>query len=244
MQIQISPDYETLSRQVALEVLATVQSNAAAVLCLATGDTPRLAYQLLAEMSIRAGVSFSQCTFIGLDEWVGIPPEMEGSCRFFLQQHLFIPLGIPELQVHLFNGMSANLADECTRVGAAIKRAGGIDLMLVGVGMNGHIGFNEPGVPADLDAHVITLDETTRSVGQKYFRTAASIGQGITLGLRQVLQSRRLILMANGTKKAEIVRKALEEEVSINIPATLMRTHPNAVAMIDRQAAGLLNPQN
>jgi len=241
MQLYIYKDYEALSLDAANEILATVKNNPAAVLCLATGDTPKLAYKILVEKALDEKIDFSACTFIGLDEWIGIPPDKEGSCRFFLESRIFKPLQIHHSQVQLFDGLSADLAAECDKVNRAIREGGGIDLMLVGVGMNGHIGFNEPGVLPDQHAHVINLEDITQSVGQKYFADSVSIRQGITLGLKQVLQSEKLIMMANGVKKAEVMQKALQGSISSDLPASIIRTHLQALAMIDEAAAGLLN---
>ncbi|HET9053880.1 MAG TPA: glucosamine-6-phosphate deaminase [Cyclobacteriaceae bacterium] len=240
MPIQIFETYEALSQRVADEIIRRLQEKPASVLCLAAGDTPRRAYQLLSERAAKEALDFSRCSFIGLDEWVGIPPENEGSCSYFLHQNLFQPLGIDAAQVNLFDGLARDSDAECRRMNSVVKEKGGIDLMLVGVGMNGHIGFNEPGVGEGLYAHVINLDETTRSVGQKYFLQTTKLARGITLGLRHVLESRQLIMMASGRKKADVMRKALEDPISMEVPASIIRKHPRAVTMLDKEAASLL----
>jgi 6-phosphogluconolactonase/glucosamine-6-phosphate isomerase/deaminase len=121
-----------------------------------------------------------------------------------------------------------------------IVENGGIDLMLVGVGMNGHIGFNEPGVSFDLYAHVAKLDETTTSVGQKYFREATELRQGITLGLKHLLESKKVLMLANGNKKAAIIQRAIEGEITNQLPASIIRRHPNSRVMIDEDVAAML----
>ncbi len=115
--------------------------------------------------------------------------------------------------------------------------------MIVGVGMNGHIGFNEPGVSFDNYSHVINLDETTQSVGQKYFDRPVALKQGITLGLKHLLESKKALMIANGSKKAGIIKKALEEEISNSVPASIIRKHSNGVVMIDEEAASLLKKE-
>src|SRR5438045_858479 len=117
---------------------------------------------------------------------------------------------------------------------------GPIDLMIVGIGMNGHIGFNEPGISFSLYSHIADLDETTTTVGQKYFDSPAKLKQGLTLGLRHLLESRKLILLANGRKKAEVIQKTVEGKVSNNFPASIVQQHPNCVLMIDEEAGALL----
>ena len=121
-----------------------------------------------------------------------------------------------------------------------INEKKGIDLMIVGVGMNGHIGFNEPGISFEKNAHVIDLDSTTQTVGQKYFKNPVAIKQGITLGFKQLLQSKKLILIANGLKKSTIIKKSLEGEISSIVPASIVQMHPNSEVMVDEEAASLL----
>jgi glucosamine-6-phosphate isomerase len=240
MQLKTFKHYDDLSAYAASEILALVKNKPDAVLCLASGDTPKLTYNLIAETGKSKQIDFSRCTFIGLDEWVGIPPANEGSCYFFLNTHLFKPLGIMPSHIHLFNALSKDLAAECHKMDAIIREKGGIDLMLVGVGMNGHIGFNEPGVPADLYSHVVELDSTTQSVGQKYFKQSTKLLQGITLGLKHFLESRSGIMIASGRKKAEVIRKAMEEPVNIGMPASIIRRHPQGFVLLDEEAADAL----
>lgn len=240
MALRIFEHYENVSAAAAEEILKQVEKKPESVLCLAAGETPRLAYKMLAESARRHNVDFSRCTFVGLDEWIGIPPENEGSCAYFLEHNLFIPLGIERNQINLFDALTHDPQRECERMDTLIRTRGGIDLMLVGVGMNGHIGFNEPGAPEDLYSHVIDLDETTRSVGQKYFRQATLLHQGITLGLRHLLESRKALMVASGKKKADIIRRALQEPITTQVPASIIRKHPNGDTMLDKDAASAL----
>jgi len=240
MSLSIFNDYDALSNGCATRIVSFVKEKKHCVLCLAAGDTPRLAYQSVVKQAQEERVDFSACTFVGLDEWVGIPPENEGSCSHFLHYHLFRPLGIRQDQIHLFDAVAKDVEGECRTMDSVILKKGGIDLMLVGVGMNGHIGFNEPGVSPDLYSHVIALDETTRSVGQKYFRQTAQLQKGITLGFRHLMESETVIMMASGSKKAEIIRKALEGPITPDVPASMVRSHKDSIIMLDRNAADLL----
>ncbi|HRQ52474.1 MAG TPA: glucosamine-6-phosphate deaminase, partial [Agriterribacter sp.] len=183
---------------------------------------------------------FSSCTFIGLDEWVGIPPGNEGSCAFFFRTHVFEQLNFSPPRIHLFNALSENPAQECAAMDKVIFENGGIDLMLVGIGMNGHIGFNEPGVSFDLYSHVIRLDETTTSVGQKYFKEVTALHQGITLGLKHLMESKKVLLLANGNKKAGIIQSVIEGEITNAVPASIIRQHTNSIVMLDKEAADML----
>ena len=149
MQIKIYKDYEELSASVADEIIELVKKKPDAVLCLASGSTPLLTCTLTSEKAIKNNIDFSRVTFIGLDEWVGVPPQNDGSCHWFFQNHLLQAIKIPASQIHLFDAMSANLDQACSKMDEIILEKGGIDLMIVGIGMNGHIGFNEPGIPFD-----------------------------------------------------------------------------------------------
>jgi len=240
MELKIYKDYEQLSANAANEIADLLKQKPGAVICLASGDTPKLTYQLFAEKVINENIDISNCTFIGLDEWVGIPPENEGSCQYFFRKYLFEPLQVTPGQTYLFNALSSSLEEECKKMDETILAKGGIDLMMVGIGMNGHIGFNEPGVSFDLYSHIVNLDETTVTVGQKYFNSQTALQKGITLGLKHFMESKKAIVLANGAKKAGIIKKALEDEISNHVPATIIRTHAQGVVMIDEEAASLL----
>lgn len=245
MEVKIYQDYHALSEATAGEIIDLIKNKPDAVLCLASGHTPSLTCQLFAEKALQQKTDLSRITFIGLDEWVGVPPENEGSCYYFFQHEVFEPLHISAGQINLFNVLSANLEEECQKMDKVIADKGGIDLMIVGIGMNGHIGFNEPGVSFDKYSHVIELDDITLTVGQKYFKTAADfLGKGITLGLKHLQESKKVILIANGTKKAEVIKKTVEEKVNNSFPASIMQKHSNGFVMIDQEAAGLLNRNN
>lgn len=241
MILKIYEDHRQLSDAAADEIIALVKQKPDAVICLASGETPRLTCRLLVEKVKQQHVDVNQCTFIGLDEWVGIPPSNEGSCHYFFQHELFEPLQFRKEQIHLFDAMSANLEEECLKMDSAIFERGVIDLMIVGIGMNGHIGFNEPGVSFNNYSHVINLDETTVTVGQKYFKEAIILKQGITLGLKHLQDAKKVLLLANGIKKAEVIKKTVEGEVTNNFPASIMQTHSNGWVMVDEKAASLLD---
>jgi glucosamine-6-phosphate isomerase len=244
MDLTIEKDYESMSLRAAREVINLIKIKPDALLCLAAGDTPRLAYTVITQLAKKEKVDFSHCYFISLDEWGGIPPENEGSCQYFLRSLLFEPLNIPEENIHVFNALTNDLDNECKLMDDFVRDHGGISLILVGVGRNGHIGFNEPGVPFEKYSHVVDLDETTTSVGQKYFREATRLTKGITLGLQHLLESEKAVLIANGHKKAAVIKEALEGDIHPRMPASIMRKHPNGEVIIDEEAASLLDNKN
>jgi glucosamine-6-phosphate isomerase len=230
-----------LGQAAAREIVALVRQKPDALLCMAGGETPRLTYQQIVILAAQQQVDFSRVHFVSLDEWVGISRLNPGSCYYFLEEHLFSPLAIPQPHIHFFDAGAKDFTAACAAIDRFIEERGGIDCMLVGVGMNGHIGFNEPGTAATLLSHVIELDPVTTQVGQKYFTEDTPLHKGITLGMAHVLQSRRVIMQATGHKKAAIIARALKEEVSAAVPASLVRTHPHAWIMLDSAAASLLD---
>lgn len=240
MEIKVYSDYHTLSESAANEIIELVKRKPSAVLCLASGDTPRLTCRLLVKKAKEQSVDFSGVNFFGLDEWVGIPPGNEGSCHYFFQTELFDNLDFTSSKLHLFNALADDLTGECAKMDTAIEEAGGIDLILVGIGMNGHIGFNEPGVSFLNSSHIMELDKMTTTVGQKYFKESTELNKGITLGLKHLVESKKALLMANGEKKARIIKAAVQGQVHALVPASIVQTLPHAVVMLDKEAASLL----
>lgn len=234
-------NYQELSAFGADKIIQLVQQKPDAVLCLAGGDTPALTYDRVVAKAQEAGVDFSGVIFIGLDEWVGIQPATPGSCYYFLQQKIFGPLHIQKDKIYFFDAMANDLKAECNRIDLAIEQHGGLDLALVGIGMNGHIGFNEPGVDAALNAHVVELDEVTTAVGQKYFTSGAALAKGITLGMAQIMSAREVVLVASGPKKAAIIREAIQGRITNTIPASLLMAHPRVSILLDAAAAAELD---
>jgi len=238
MELQVYDDAQRLAEAAAQEMTELLRRKPDAVICMASGNSPKLTCEVFTRRVLAEGLDTSQFFFLGLDEWVGVPPETHGSCHHDFSERLFIPLGMTPDRYHLFDGMSKDLGAECTTMDAVIRDKGGIDLMIVGIGMNGHIGFNEPGCDMNALSHVAQLAEMTATVGQQYFRTAMKLEHGITIGLGHLRNARRVILIANGASKKEIVGKALSGPVSSDLPASVMQTLPQGVVMVDRAAAG------
>lgn len=240
MEVGIFPAEEELSERVSDEMIGAIRARPSAVICLASGDTPKRAYELFVKKVNREQLPLEKVLFIGLDEWLGIEPENPGSCFYFFEERIVKPLQLAASQFYRYDALSPSPEMECLKMDELLEKRGGIDLMIVGIGMNGHIGFNEPGTSLENDSHVVALDETTKTVGQKYFRKQTAVKNGITLGLRQVLRARTLILMAAGEKKAGIIQKALQWPVSSDIPASVVRKHEQALVLLDRGAASRL----
>jgi galactosamine-6-phosphate isomerase len=241
MQRIIESTYEALGERAASDLLQLVQGVQAPLICPTSGSTPAALYSALVKLLQKESIDYSHWHFVGLDEWAGMNGNDVGSCRHFVNQTLFEPLGIREEQICFFDGRAADPKKECTRVEAFIQQQGGITAAIVGLGLNGHVGMNEPGTPASLRAHVAQIAEETRVVGQKYFDSAKELSKGLTLGLATLLDAKHVFLVANGTKKAAIVQKISTEAPTEALPATLLKNHPGFRMYLDAEAAALLD---
>ena len=238
MTVKIFDDYDKLSRATAQLMLEQIQQKPDSVICIPSGETPKGAFSEFVSLVSEKRVDLSRVTFIGLDEWVGIAADNPGSCGNFIRTWLLEPLTVSPDRFHLFNGEAIDLHAECIKMDNAIRSAGGLDLIIVGIGLNGHVGLNEPGVSPDLYSHVTELAPTTREVGQKYFRENTVLTKGITLGLKHLLNARTALLIANGAKKAPIIKATLSGPISMEVPSTIMHKHSNGLIYLD-QVAGV-----
>ncbi|RKP51446.1 glucosamine-6-phosphate deaminase [Cohnella endophytica] len=240
MKTYIGRDYREMSLRAAELIIQHIKQKPDSLVCFAAGNTPIGTFSCLVEALRNGEVNFDRCRFISLDEWVGLNGKDEGSCRQTMDLHFFGPCGIKEENVHFFNGTSDNLEEECKKMDELIGSHGKIDLLLLGVGMNGHLGFNEPQVSFDLYSHVIDLDSVTKQVSSKYFQEEKDLQRGITLGIKHVLQAGNVIVVVDGEKKAEIMRQALHHEVTNEVPVTVLQRHPNVHFCLDEAAAAFI----
>jgi len=241
MEIKILPDYNSLSASVAQLIRAFIKNKNSSFICLASGHTPVGVFHELAREIKDNRLDLSHCTFLSLDEWIGIDPDDSGSCLTMLRKDCFEPLHIQPHQIAFFNVQNSDLKKECNRINSLIEHHGGLDIMLVGVGTNGHIGMNEPGTSFDSYAHISTLAEETKSVGQKYFDKPTSLSLGITLGLRHLREAKLPIIMASGEKKAAIISKGLTQPPTEEIPVSVAQLIPHGYVMLDMAAASHLS---
>jgi glucosamine-6-phosphate isomerase len=236
MELKIYPGYPQLSRACADLIKDCIQQKKEALVCIASGFTPVGVFECLLKDVKEGKLDLSRCTFLSLDEWIGIDPADPGSCLSMLKRDFFDHLSLNENQVVFFD-VNADIQKECDRINKMIAANGGLDVMLVGLGTNGHIGMNEPGTSFSLHAHVGELAEETKTVGQKYFKKVTSLSKGITLGLKDLKEARIPIVMANGEKKAAIIQKILTTSPTEQIPATIIHEIPHVYVMIDELAA-------
>lgn len=236
MKVEIFEDKEKTARATAALIIEQVKRKPDSLLCFPSGESPTATLHLLVESAQQGSVDFSRCQFVGLDEWVGMNEFDEGSCKHYLLTHFFSPLGISEDNIIFFDGLAEDPKAECDKMNRFIAEKGPIDLMLVGLGMNGHIGLNEPYTDFSLYAHVAELDPMTVQVAQKYFDKATALSGGLTLGLQHLLEANTVILIVNGEKKAGIVARLLAENISDQLPGTIVRSHRNSYLMLDAAA--------
>jgi len=229
-----------MSRAAADLVVEQVCQKPASLICFPSGESPAGMFSYLVEDARTGKVDLSSCRFVGLDEWVGMDGDDEGSCTQFLNEHFFGPMGVKPPRVKFFDARAADLDAACKDMDDFIRQHGPLDMMIVGIGMNGHIGLNEPGTDFNLYAHHAPLDPVTITVGQKYFKTATKLTGGITLGLKHLQDAKMPLLIAAGAKKADIIKKALQGEVTVQLPASIFQSLESAVVLLDEDAAGML----
>jgi galactosamine-6-phosphate isomerase len=240
MELFIYDTYEKMSAEAAKKVMQIISLKRKNVLSPASGDSPKGLYSELVSIIQKNKTDISDLWFIGLDEWLGMNGEDEGSCRFHLDQQLFNPLQIAKNNIAFFDGKAQFPWEECRKIDNTILALNGIDLAIVGLGMNGHVGMNEPGVSPALHSHVAEIDPVTQQVGQKYFKEKKEISGGLTLGIANLMEARSVMLIVNGSKKASILKQVLEEDISEKLPASFLRAHPNFSVYADAEAASLL----
>ena len=242
MQIHVFPSASQVASAAATLIAAQILRKPDSVLGLATGSSPIAAYENLVRMH-RAGVlDFSRLVSFNLDEYVGIVPEHPCSYHAFMLEHLFSRVNIRPENIHIPDGNAPDLNEAARAYDAAIQAAGGIDLQLLGIGRNGHIGFNEPGEHFVYGCHRVELSASTIAANQRFFAAAEDVPRyAVSLGVGSIMQSRQILLIATGEDKAEAVRQALEGDVSPLWQASILRTHPDVVFLLDEAAAGRLS---
>ena len=232
MRFTVLPDREALSRYAAEAVREAAREKPDLLLCLASGETPTATYAHLAAAPARLAAA----RFIQLDEWAGLGADDPASCASYLRRALFDPLPVPPARRIAFQGDAPDPAAECRRVEAALEAAGGIDLCILGLGRNGHLALNEPAESLDPFCHVAALTEGSRA-HPMLKDASAPVREGLTLGLRAILQSRRALLLVAGEAKRAPLARLAERRVTPALPASFLWLHPDAQCLCNRAAA-------
>ena len=237
MKIYVSDDYKDMSRKAANIVSAHVILNPACVLGLATGSTPIGMYKQLIDWYNKGDLDFSQVKSVNLDEYVGLAPTHDQSYRYFMQHNLFDHIDVHPECTHVPNGLAEDAEAECARYDAFVRSLGCADLQLLGVGRNGHIGFNEPGQAFELETHVVNLTDRTIEANARFFASKDEVPKrAITMGIKSIMQARQILVVVSGEDKADIVKKAFFGPVEPQVPASILQMHPNVVLCGDKAA--------
>ena len=240
LRTSVLPDYETMSAAAADVVASKLRENPRTVFMIPTGTTPLGMYRRLVARHEREGLSFAGATFFNLDEYLGLPPDHPASYHVYMQENFYGLVDVAPGRVHVPDGSAPDPEAECERYEEAIRVAGGVDLCVLGIGRNGHIGFNEPGASFDSRTRVVRIAETTRRVNATDFEGERAPERAISVGMRTISDSREVLLLASGANKAQAVAAAVGGEVSEQVPASALRRHPNVSFLLDREAASAL----
>ena len=237
MRIIAVKDYNELSRATASLIAAQVVSKPDSVLGLATGSSPIGTYQKLIEWYKAGALDFSACSSLNLDEYVGLTPDNDQSYAYFMRDRLFDHINIDLKNTNIPDGMNPDPAAECARYDALIHSLGGIDLQLLGIGPNGHIGFNEPGEAFSLGTQQIELTASTREANKRFFASLDDVPtHARTTGTREIMQARRVLLVASGANKAQAVKGLLSGPVTPHMPCSILQYHPDCIVVADEAA--------
>lgn len=231
---RIFPDHEAMSQCAAEWLSVRLRERPDALICLAAGETPQRTYQLLADRGVSEPALFERCRLLKLDEWGGIPLDDPATCEQQLLSVLVAPLKLSQ-RYTAFQSQPADPEQECGRIAAWLKRQGPIDVCVLGLGLNGHLGFNEPGETLEPYAHVARLSDASRG-HLMLARCDRRPLYGLTLGMADILRSREILLLVSGSKKREPLRSLLAEGITTAFPASFLQLHPRTILFCDKEA--------
>ena len=242
MVIYKAKDYQDMSRKAANILSAQIIMKPDCVLGLATGSSPVGAYEQLIEWYKKGDLDFSRVTTINLDEYRGLGPDDTQSYRYFMNTHLFDHVNIDKARTFVPDGLCADADAACRAYNAIIAREGGIDMQLLGMGANGHIGFNEPGAAFESETHCVDLTESTIEANKRFFASAGDVPrQAYTMGIKGIMQARKIVVIVSGENKAQALRDALYGKVTPAVPASILQLHNDVTIVADEAARSLLN---
>ena len=238
MKIVITEDYEELSRSGAQSILDVVRQTPQAVLGLATGTTPLGLYARLIADRKENGTDYSQIRTVNLDEYQGLPASHPQSYAYFMRKNLFDGLGMDPEYTNIENGMAEDEEGECARYDRLLEELPR-DIQLLGLGSNGHIAFNEPGTAFSSGTHVVTLAESTVRDNARLFSDISEVPRkAFTMGIKQIMQAKKILILASGANKADAVYKMVRGAVTEQVPASVLQLHLDCTLIADREAAG------
>ena len=237
MRIIKAKDYEEMSRKAAGVIAAQVIAKPDSVLGLATGGTPVGTYAKLVEWYNNGDLDFSDITTVNLDEYRGLPRTNEQSYWYFMHDNLFNHVNIKPERINLPNGENTDAEAACAEYNEILHSVGAIDLQLLGIGSDGHIGFNEPADHFPLETHCVDLEESTIEDNKRFFANKDEVPrQAYTMGIKTIMQAKKVLMVANGKNKAEIIKKAFFGPVTPEVPASILQMHPDFILVADEDA--------
>ncbi len=241
IRVEVYEDAEAVSAAAAAMIAGRITASSKFNLGLATGSTPIKTYDELVRIHEAGELTFSHVTSFNLDEYVNLPPTHDQSYRYFMMKHLLDRVDIPLYNTFVLNGQAVDVDAECSAFEGLIKARGGVDLWLLGIGGNGHIGFNEPGSAVDSRTRVVTLDDCTRADNARFFATLDDVPtHAVSAGVQTITDSHAVLLLATGAGKANAVAAAVAGDCSVDCPASLLQGHDDTTFMVDVQAAKML----
>ncbi len=241
MEVILTRDYDEMSKTAAKLIATQIRKKPDSVIGLATGSTPLGTYKELIRMYKEEGLDFSKVTTFNLDEYLGLSPQHEQSYNYFMWENLFKHININPENVHVPQGLVDDAEEFCNWYEQRIKEKGGIDLQLLGIGSDGHIGFNEPGSSFGSRTRVKTLDEQTIKDNSRFFSSEEEVPHfAITMGVGTILEAKKRVLIANGEKKAPVCAEFIEGPITSQITASALQLHPHAIVVLDEGAASQL----
>jgi len=240
MKIVIKDSYQEMSQEAARIVVCQVLGKPNSVLGLPTGETPIGMYELLVKMYELGLIDFSRVVTFNLDEFYRLPPDHPQSYYRYMRERFFDHINIQPGNTYLLDGMAKDIDAECRRYEDAIARHGGIDLQVLGIGINGHIGFNEPGADWGITVGLVSLSEETRRREARHFQDFPVPTQALTMGIKTIMHARKIILLAAGEEKAVATKKAIDGPITEALPASVLQLHPAVTVILDKAAASRL----
>ncbi|GGN52416.1 glucosamine-6-phosphate deaminase [Oceanobacillus indicireducens] len=230
-------DYDEMSEKATEFMVDRINSLENPVLGLATGSTPEGLYQRIIEKHQQNEISFENVTTFNLDEYVGLEQNDPNSYYYFMNEKLFRHVDIAIDRVHIPNGAATDLKKECMEHERAIEQVGGIDVQVLGIGGNGHIGFNEPGTSFTSKTHIVDLDESTIQANARFFNSIEEVPtQAVSMGIETIMNSKEILLLVSGEAKADAMAKLLNGEVTEDFPASILKKHENVTVIVDEAA--------
>ena len=241
MKIYKEKDYDAVSKRAAAIVAAQIKEKNNSILGLATGSSPVGMYKELVDMYNAGKLSFKNIRTVNLDEYAGLADDDINSYHYFMNQHLFSKVDIDPANTHLPNGIAADPDAECASYEAMVQSLGGVDLQVLGLGENGHIGFNEPGTPFTEVTHLVDLTESTIRANSRLFEKIEDVPrQAYSMGIKTIMSAKRILLIVTGPAKADALAKVLTGPVTEAVPGSVLQTHPDVTVICDEAAASQL----